>query len=147
MRPSFIVVGAAKSGTSSLAHYLMQHPKIYMPDRELHFFDARGGYADRWKYGVEWYENQFASADSHHLCGEKTPTYAYIPSVPKRMNAVVPDIKLIWILRDPVYRAYSNYWHAVCEGVELLDFDEAVRMESERIKNDISKGYVKGACI
>jgi hypothetical protein len=59
------------------------------------------------------------------------------------MHQIVPDAKLLWILRDPVDRAYSNYWHAVCAGAEWLSFEEAVRRENERIKQNIWKGYVR----
>ncbi|MCS4136396.1 hypothetical protein GGP44_003074 [Salinibacter ruber] len=114
-----------------------------MPEGELHFFDGRGKYADRWNWGREWYEAQFQDAASSDLCGDKTPTYSYVPGVPKRMNEVVPDAKILWILRDPVDRAYSNYWHAVGSGDECLSFEEAVRREDERVKQDIWKGYIR----
>lgn len=143
MKPDFVIVGAMKAGTSTLAHHLQQHPHIYMPNRELHFFDAKGGYANRWSKGVEWYEKQFEAAAPTDLCGEKTPTYAYLPSVPQRMNEVVPNAKLLWILRNPVDRTYSNYWHSVCAGTEFLSFEQAVRRESERVQEDIWKGYVR----
>lgn len=114
-----------------------------MPRGELHFFDARGKYADRWERGVEWYEQQFEDASPTDLCGEKTPTYSYLPSVPKKMSRVVPDAKLLWIFRNPVDRAYSNYWHAACAGSEWLSFEEAVRREEARIEENIWKGYVR----
>jgi len=142
MLPHFIIVGAMKSGTSTLAHYLRQHPQIYMPEEEIHFFDARSKYANRWQRGVQWYKNQFDDASRTDLVGEKTPTYSYLPSVPQRMHQVVPDVKLLWILRNPVDRAYSNYWHAVCAGDEWLSFEEAIRREDERVKQDVWKGYV-----
>lgn len=143
MLPQFIIVGAMKSGTSTLAYHLRQHPDIYMPEGELHFFDARGGYADRWERGVEWYEKQFEDAEPTDLRGEKTPTYSFLPSAPERMHEVVPETKLIWILRNLIDRADSNYWHAVRSGSEWLSFEEAVRRESERVKGDIWKGYVR----
>lgn len=143
MLPDFIIVGAMKSGTSTLAYHLRQHPSIYMPKRELHFFDAQGGYADRWERGAKWYEKQFEDAEPTDLRGEKTPTYAYLPSVSERVHSVVPEVSLLWIFRNPVDRAYSNYWHAVRSGGEWLSFEEAVRRESERVKEDIWKGYVR----
>jgi len=114
-----------------------------MPERELHFFDGWGGYADRWKRGIEWYEKQFEDAEPTDLRGEKTPTYSYLPSVPERIHSVMPGVSLLWIFRNPVDRAYSNYWHAVRSGGEWLSFEEAVRRESERVKEDIWKGYVR----
>ena len=141
--PDFIIVGAMKAGTTTLADYLRHHSEIYMPEEELHFFDARGGYTDRWERGVKWYEKQFESADPSDICGEKTPTYSCLPSVPERIYQVVPDVKIIWILRNPVDRSYSNYWHAVRAGAEKLSFEEAVKQEDERIKENIWKGYVR----
>jgi len=141
--PDFIIVGAMKAGTTTLAHYLRHHSKIYMPEGELHFFDAQGGYADRWKRGVKWYKSQFESADPSEICGEKTPTYSYLPSVPERIYQIVPDVKIIWILRNPVDRSYSNYWHAVRGGSEKLSFEEAVKQEDKRVEENIWKGYVR----
>lgn len=142
-RPDFIIVGAMKAGTTTLAHYLRQHSQIYIPERELHFFDARGRFSDRWKRGVKWYERQFEDADPSDLCGEKTPTYSYLPSVPKRIHQVAPDVRILWILRNPADRSYSNYWHEVRKGTERLSFEEAVKHEDERIKENIWKGYVR----
>ncbi|WP_263810689.1 sulfotransferase family protein [Salinibacter pepae] len=138
MRPDFIIVGAMKSGTSTLAHYLRQHPEIYMPDDEVHFFYEEG--RGHWQKGVTWYEAQFQEASVKQIVGEKTPTYSYLPAIPKRIHDLLPDIKLIWVFRNPVDRTYSNYWHAVCQGTERSGFAEAVRREDER---DKWKGYVR----
>lgn len=141
--PDFIIVGAMKAGTTTLAHYLRQHSEIYIPEEELHFFDARGRFADRWGLGLEWYAKQFEDADPLELCGEKTPTYSYLPSVPKRIHRLVPDVKIIWMLRNPIDRSYSNYWHEVQKGAEKISFEEAVRREDERVRENIWKGYVR----
>lgn len=138
MLPEFIIVGAMKSGTSTLAHYLDQHPEIYIPDREVHFFYEEG--KGHWEEGLQWYKRQFQEASSEQILGEKTPTYSYLPGVAERINNALPDVKLIWIFRDPIDRAYSNYWHAVRSGIEPLGFAEAVQREDER---DIWKGYVR----
>jgi len=138
MLPHFIIVGAMKSGTSTLAHYLSQHPEIYMPGGEVHFFYEEG--RGNWHKGIQWYENQFQEASPDQVVGEKTPTYSYLPGTEERIHDVLPNVKLIWIFRDPIDRAYSNYWHAVRSGVEPLSFAEAVRREDER---DTWKEYVR----
>lgn len=127
-----------KSGTSTLAHHLSQHPEVFMLDREVHFFYEQG--KGHWQEGPEWYRDQFQEASPEQVVGEKTPTYSYLPGVAERIHELLPDVKLIWIFRDPIDRAYSNYWHAVCRGVEPLRFDEAVRQEDER---GVWKGYVR----
>lgn len=93
---------------------------------ELHFFD------DKWERGTDWYEKQFADVEKGQLCGEKTPAYGFHPEVPERIYSVVPGVKLIWILRNPIERAYSGYWHAVQAGGEPLSFTESLLREQER---------------
>jgi hypothetical protein len=123
---------------------MRENPEIYMPKNELHFFysSERGGHG-KWERGVEWYEKQFRKASPSQVCGEKTPTYSYLPEVPKRIKSKVPNTKIIWILRDPVERTYSHYWHEVKKGRELLSFKEAIVREEERVKKNIWKGYKK----
>lgn len=104
--PSFVIIGAMKSGTTSLAEYLMAHPEVYLPPRkEIGFFDSN------WGRGVDWYREQFAGHGGEVARGEATPTYLSSPEAPARLAAVIPDAKLIAILRNPVDRAYSHYWH------------------------------------
>lgn len=141
--PDFIIVGTMKSGTSTLAHYLNQYQSIYMPEKEIHFFDNLGGYKDRWGKGIEWYASQFKDAKDQQLIGEKTPTYSYLKDVPERIHEVLPNVKLIWIFRHPIDRAYSNYWHAVKNGSEKESFEYAVIQEKERLKDNIFQGYIE----
>lgn len=141
--PHFIIVGAMKSGTSTLAHYLENQNGIFMPSDEVHFFDAFGGYADRWEKGLKWYSGLFDEAKEIDILGEKTPTYCYLKETPKLIKQTIPEVKLIWIFRNPIDRTYSNYWHAVRSGSETRTFRYAVENEKERIKEDIFKGYVQ----
>ena len=138
MLPDFLIVGAMKSGTSTLAHYLRLHDQIFIPARELHFFDKEKNYGR----GLQWYKKQFAEVEDEIVVGEKTPTYSYKSGMPKRIYQALPDVRLIWIFREPVSRSYSNYWHAVRAGSELLSFEEAVQHEEERRKRHFWKGYV-----
>ena len=135
----FIIVGAMKAGTSSLAFQLQHNPDICIPLKEIHFFDNDQNYSK----GIKWYEENFTNCDQQKLIGEKTPTYSYLEKVPKRIQEYNQEIKLIWIFRNPIERAYSNYWHAVKSGVERKSFEKAVQKETEHIKKDIFKGYLK----
>ena len=139
--PNFIIVGTMKSGTSTLSDLLSLNKNIYIPDKEIHFFDNYGGYSELYNRGVDWYRSQFSDAAPNQLIGEKTPTYSYLKDVPERIQGLFPEIKLVWIFRDPVQRAYSNYWHAVVNGVENKSFTYAIANEDIRIKESIWFGY------
>jgi len=123
--PDFIICGAQKGGTTALLKYLKQHPQIYMPRQEMHFFSW---YYDR---GERWYAKHFRYNLSLCIYGEKSPSYMYLDAglVAKRMHETMPSVKLIFMLRDPVKRAYSEYWMLVLNGEEKLPFNEAVWRE------------------
>jgi hypothetical protein len=104
--PNFLIVGAMKSGTTSLARYLGAHPQAYVaPEKEINFFER--GYV--WNRGVDWYASRFEGAGDALAVGEASPSYMYWPTAIERMASVVPDARLIALLRDPVERAYSHY--------------------------------------
>lgn len=127
--PDFIIIGAMKSGTSSLYFYLDQHPDISMsPTKELRFFIAERN----WSKGLEWYRSQFP-ADGE-IVGEATPGYTNYPErrgIADRMHRVVPDAKLIYLVRDPIERAISHYIHQVSSGREQRPLDQALLSENE----------------
>src|SRR5262245_14968128 len=104
--PNLIVIGAAKCGTTALHYYLGLHPAIAMADaKELDCFTVR----KNWNRGLPWYESQFRPAP---VRGESSPSYsAYplYPGVPERMASVVPDVRLVYLVRDPIERAISAY--------------------------------------
>lgn len=119
--PTFLIVGAAKAGTTSLAAWLAAHPDVFIaPEKEVHFFDRS---FDR---GVDWYRSRFSGARSERAIGEATPEYMAIPEAVERMASVVPGARLIAILRNPVDRAYSQYWHQRTGGEERREFAEVV---------------------
>lgn len=106
--PTFVIVGAQKCGTTSLHRMLRQHPQVHMSrTKELHFFDR---HFDR---GRDWYAAQFTPTRQHRHSGETTPSYMYLEDARKRLIATLPDAKIVMILRNPIDRAYSHYWHDV----------------------------------
>lgn len=117
--PTFIVVGAMKAGTTSLYHYLRHHGEIYMPKvKELDFFVEEMN----WSRGVGWYEQQFAGVGSAAVArGEASTVYTKFPryrGVPQRMAALLPDVRLVYVVRDPIERIRSHYRHRVAMGAE-----------------------------
>jgi Sulfotransferase domain len=128
--PDFLIVGAMRSGTSSLSRYLAEHPAVYVaPRKELHFFDE----PDHFQLGVEWYASHFSAAPRGALLGEATQTYMYLPNALERIKQTLPGCRAIALLRDPVDRAYSHYWHNVERGYEPLSFEEAIEAEPQRL--------------
>jgi hypothetical protein len=126
--PDAMIIGGMKCGTSSLHHYLTQHPGVIAPLRkEVHYFDL---HYDR---GESWYRANFGRPGEPGLNLDSSPYYLFHPLVPQRARALVPDAKLIVLLRDPVRRAYSHYWHERDKGREKLTFEAAIAAEADRI--------------
>lgn len=121
--PDFLIIGAAKAGTTSLWRWLGAHPDVYVPhEKEVHFFDRDV----RWALGPAWYATHFDGAGDAKRVGEATPEYLTTPAAPARVAAIVPHAQLIVVLRDPVDRAYSHYWHVRAWGGEPRTFEEVV---------------------
>jgi hypothetical protein len=144
--PNFLIIGAAKSGTTALYRYLYDHPQIFMSERkELHYFSypetsklTRGPdtYHRIAVSTLEEYKSYFNDVKGQAAIGEASPTYLYFPSCALRIKKTLPDVKLIAILRNPVERAYSAFMHAVRDGWEPLpDFSSALAQEQDRIKD------------
>jgi hypothetical protein len=133
--PNAIIVGAQKSGTSSLFSYLTQHPEIRGSFRkEVHFFD--GGLVsgiDNFKKGKHWYRAHFPleNATSEARIIEATPSYLFVPCVPARIFQQLPEVKLIVVLRDPVERAISHFFHEVRAGREKRPIMSALVEEDD----------------
>lgn len=139
MLPNFLVVGTMKSGTSTLVSYLGQHPNIYLYPEEINLFGN-----DAWNAkDITWYSKLFTPSESQFLVGEKSNVYSYVPTAAGQIHQCLPHAKLIWIFRNPIERAYSNYWFNVSRGYEPLAFEEALAREAERTRRDIFKGYIK----
>ncbi len=132
--PGFIVIGAQKSGTTSMFVYLKQHRQILRPMfKELYYFDRN---YDR---GLNWYGCNFPARstveklnDRHgrqHLTFEATATYIFDAQVPGRIAQDIETRKFIALLRDPVDRIISAYWHAKRLGYETRSLDDALKID------------------
>jgi hypothetical protein len=127
--PDFLVIGAQKAGTTALYAYLRWHPSIAGPFwKEVSFFDRH------WARGEAWYRGQFPLRSSGKVVGEASPSYVFHPLAPKRVFSLVPEVKLIVLLREPGDRAYSQYQHAVALGRETLSFEDALAAEDDRVR-------------
>jgi hypothetical protein len=138
--PDFIIIGAQKSGTTSLFNLLGQHPQIELSVvKQVRYFD--GGLDpdfDNFKQGIDWYRSFFPLqsnlADLGAMTGEASPMYLFHPLVPERIYNALPNVKLIVILRNPTQRAISHYFHALKAEEEDLPILEALQAEEERLK-------------
>lgn len=140
-KPDFFLVGAAKSGTSSLYNYLVQHPSVFMSEpKEPHFFSEWRPPMEEVK-GIGEYLGLFEGVPDDIRAGDASTSYLYSPSAARKIKDFRPNAKIIVVLRDPVSRAYSQYWNQVQEGVEPLSFEEALKAEPERIERDWWFGF------
>ncbi len=153
--PNFLIIGAAKAGTTSLYAWLEQHPQIYMsPVKETNFFALEGEklnfpagtigkyYLSGCITNIEDYRKQFQGVTNETAIGEASPIYLYHLKAPERIQHYVPKVKLIAILRHPIERAYSNFLHNIGEGLEpLTDFAQALQEEESRIRNNWWWGF------
>ena len=132
--PDFYVVGAQKCGTTSLHAYLNSHPSICLPaGKETKYFVRD----DRYQLGLDHYLGQWHERPTENqLIGEVDPDYMYFEVALERMASVLnmKKTKFIFVFREPVARAFSQYLMTYRRGVEELDFEEAVVAEPERIK-------------
>jgi len=130
--PQFLIIGAAKSGTTTLANYLRKHPECFIPEeKEPNFF----GLDEKYKQGMDYYASLFEPAADHQVCGEASTDYAKHPRYPlvaERIGEHLPDVKLIYVMRHPVDRAYSYYVHRHRSGITET-FEEYIERTSEAV--------------
>lgn len=128
--PTFLLLGAPKCGTTSLAYYLSQHPDVHFSDpKEPVFFEAE------YEEGLDHYwRKYFAGWRGQPAIGEGRVWHLYLPFVPERIRASLPDARLVAVLRDPVDRAFSHWWHRFSRGQESLDFETAIARDRARIE-------------
>lgn len=136
MLPDFVIVGAQRAGTTSLYKYLAEHPDVgrVRLGKGVHYFDTNA------TKSMSWYRSHFPLDASkipgwngpHHV-GEGCPYYMFHPECPRRIDAALPGVKAIAILRDPIERAHSQWVHETARGFETLPFFEALQAEDERL--------------
>lgn len=137
--PEFVVIGTQRGGTTSLFRYLREHPLVMSSSRkEVHYFDLN------YYRTVDWYRSFFplrfrakyveAMRGGRPRTGEASPYYMYHPAVPERMHRLLPNVRLIVLLRNPVERAFSHHGHEVRNGREPLSFEKAIEREEARLE-------------
>ena len=147
--PDFLIIGAQRSGTTSLYNYLTAHPSIgHSLWKEVHYFDVN------FQKGLSWYKAHFPTkvwrwyrnkrGANPYLVGESSPYYLFHPHAAKRAYALVPDARLIALLRDPVERAYSHYLYEVRKEREKRPFEQAIRDEKEIVSDETNKILTDG---
>ncbi len=132
--PDFLIIGARQSGTTDLYNFINKHPKMVNKWNETHFFDHN------FQQGVAWYKSQFdPRPEPDYIVGDKSPYYFFDPKVPERVKSLYPNVKLLLILRNPIDRAYFQYWDLVRNDHEQLSFEDAIKAESQRMNEKIKK--------
>ncbi len=144
--PGFVVVGAPKCGTTSLYHYLKQHPGIYLPARkELHYFSSRAllqndrGPGDsvalaRVCNTLESYREFYREAEDRQISGDVSPSYLYFDESRHRILEELGRVRIVAILRDPCEKAFSQYMHLIRDQRETLPFRRALDAEADRVR-------------
>nr|WP_070961517.1 sulfotransferase [Hyphomonas sp. Mor2] len=159
--PDFIIGGAPKCGTTSLHFILDQHPEIGLPEDEIHYFDAddpitHPDFFFEQKGELVHYDNRLENTDflaayaarfepfkDLSLIGEDSTTYLFSEVAPHRIKALLPEARLIFMLRDPVKRAYSQYWHLVKSGRVTSRFERAIHEQRSLILGSTYRSHLK----
>lgn len=149
--PDFLIIGAMKCGTTTLHAILDRHPQVFLPPNEVFFFDIDDFIqhpdffpfdGERWEDRDfearaeaywRWYAKLYAAAKPGQLRGDESTTYLAAARAPERVAAANPQARLVVMLRDPVERAYSNYWHLLRHGRVFLSFEDTLRLQPESL--------------
>ena len=134
--PDFLILGAQKAGTTALYSYLRKHPSITGPSwKEVSYFDRH------FARGAAWYRGNFPNnlRTRGALVGEASPSYLFHPLGPRRVRELVPEARLVALVRDPVDRALSHYNHERALGREPLSFEDALAAEDVRLRGEEQK--------
>ncbi len=147
--PDFFIVGAPKSGTTSLYSYLLQHPHVFMPEtKEPHFFYNRRNPSEPvlGEKDLSEYLRLFREISENVLAGEASTSYLYSPTAASEIKSLRRDANIMMVLRNPVERAYSQYWNQVRDGGESLTFEAALEAEPERVRQRWWVGFYYAGC-
>jgi hypothetical protein len=154
--PDFLIIGTKRGGTTSLWRYLLDHPLVprLFPawnTKTSHYFE------DQWSRGEAWYRSHFPTSRQRAILerrhggptrvGEAAPLYLFHPLAAGRVAGLMPQVKLIVLLRDPVERAWSHWKERRSEGVEPLGFAEALAAEDERTAGERQRLIVQPGAV
>ena len=140
--PDYLIVGAQRAGTTTLQKHLFMHPDVIQPGwvKGAHYFDTN------YHESASWYRAHFPTSTTRNraeqrsggpvVTGEASPYYLFHPEVPGRIAALIPQARIVMLLRDPVARAYSHYLHEQRRGFETLPLEEALATEPERLAGE-----------
>jgi hypothetical protein len=131
--PDFLILGAQKAGTTALYAYLRRHPRITGPSwKEVSYFDRH------YARGEDWYRGNFPNLGRtrEKLVGEASPSYLFHPLAPERVRGLLPEVRLVALVRNPIDRALSHHQHEVALGREPLSFEEALAAEEQRLDGE-----------
>ena len=143
--PDFLIIGAARAGTTAIYSYLRQNPSIFMPSskepnffafdpEDLHFAGPGADYVNNSVSSHADYLALFQDAPAGAVCGEASPLYLYSEIAPQRIKALVPSVRMVAVLRNPIDQAFSHYLYAQKQRIEPLDdFQAALQAERERL--------------
>jgi hypothetical protein len=144
MLPNFMIVGAPKAGTTSLYHYLSQHPEVFMSSpKEVNFFSyeelvQQNLYYDDFKVdNVDKYKKLFTHTKGEKAVGEASVSYLFYPKTPQKIKETIPDVKIIILLREPTSRAYSHYLMDYKLGLVDVAFEDIVYELEENTKSNL----------
>jgi hypothetical protein len=146
MLPSFLIVGQARCGTTSMFDVLEQHPAVFhslLPKKEVHYFDLDYGHS------LAWYQCHFPLVASARratrdlgvapMAFEASPYYMFHPLAPERIHRDLPGVKVLVLVRDPVERAYSAHAHQTGFGGETEPFERALELEDSRLEGETER--------
>ena len=142
--PDFLIIGAQKAGTTALYSYLREHPSVTGPPwKEVSFFDRQF-----WR-GASWYRGNFpnrlylgrvrARTGVEPIVGEASPSYLFHFLAPERVATLLPGVRLVALVRNPIDRALSHYHHEVALGREALPFEQAIAQEDARMEGELER--------
>lgn len=133
--PTFLIIGAKRSGSTSLFEYVSSHPDVAPchVKKGTHYFDVNYG------RGWRWFRSNFPLPSAGKITGEASPYYMFHPLAPGRIAAALPDVRLIAVLRDPVTRAYSHFQYETRRGFEDLALDAALDREENRLAGEVER--------
>jgi len=122
LKVTFFLAGVPKGASSWTAMALSEHPEIFMPDiKPVSFFNIK------FEQGFDWYRTVFADHNDEPAIGDASPDYMKSRQAPRRIAARVPDAKLVFIIRNPMERAFSQWWHGNRSGWTNIDFEDVFR--------------------